>query len=176
MGYVVLRHAGDHLGLVPDATSGRSRLHPVDGAVTAAAVFRRLALSHDRIALQTLDGRYLTVAEDEAMSFAVYADASFSSAATFEEVLWPGGEVSLRCDRLTYLSVTPSGQVSANRTVTEVSERFSMTSAPRSLRPVVAEPEPAIARVVTLPRQAGPRREDPSTRRNGGSSVGHGTD
>ncbi len=176
MGYVVLRHAGDHLGLVPDAMTGRSRLQPVSGAVTAAGVFRRLALSHDRIALQTLDGRYLCVAEDEAMSFAVYAETSFSTAATFEEVLWPGGEVSLRCDRLTYLSVTPSGQVSANRTVTEASERFSMTAAPRSLRPVVAEPEPAIARVVTLPRQAGPRRGDPSSRRNGGSSVGRGTD
>ncbi len=176
MGYVVLGHAGDHLGLVPDPTSGRSRLQPVPGGVTAAGVFRRLALSHDRIALQTLDGRYLTVAEDEAMSFAVYADGSFSSAATFEEVLWPGGEVSLRCDRLTYLSVTASGQVSANRTVTEVSERFTMTAAPRSLRPVVAEPEPAIARVVTLPRQAGPRSEGSTSRRNGGSSVGRGTD
>jgi hypothetical protein len=176
MGYVVLRHAGDHLGLVPDAASGRSRLQPVTGTVTAAGVFRRLALSHDRIALQTLDGRYLTVAEDDAMSFAVYAETAFSTAATFEEVLWPGGEVSLRCDRLTYLSVTPSGQVSANRTVTEATERFAMTSAPRSLRPVVAEPEPAIARVVMLPRQGGPRSSNPSTRRNGGSAVGHGTD
>ena len=60
MGYVVLRHAGDHLGLVPDPATGESRLQPVTGPVTAAGVFRRLALSHDRIALQTLDGRFLT--------------------------------------------------------------------------------------------------------------------
>lgn len=176
MGYVVLRHAEDHLALVADDATGRSRLRPVPGAVTAAGVFRRLMLSHDRIALQTLDGHFLTVGEDDAMSFAVYADVPFTTAATFEEVLWPGGEVSLRCDRLTYVSVTPSGRVTANRTVTESSERFTMSPAPRHLRPTVAEPEPAIARVVTLPRQAGPSGATAPPSRHGDPALGHGTD
>ena len=176
MGYVVLTHADDHLGLVPDPATSESRLQPVAGPVTGAGVFRRLALSHDRIALQTLDGRYLSVHEDEAMSFGVYASDTFTTAATFEEVLWPGGEVSLRCDRLTYVSVTPSGRVTANRTVTDPSERFVMSPAPRGLRPVVAEPEPEIARVVSFPRQSGPRGLLPTSRRNGDSSVGLGND
>ncbi len=176
MGYVVLRHAGDHLGLVPDPATGESRLQPVTGPVTSAGVFRRLALSHDRIALQTLDGRFLSVHEDEAMSYGVYAGDAFTTAATFEEVLWPGGEISLRCDRLTYVSVSRSGQVTANRTLTETSERFVMSPAPRGLRPVVAEPEPEIARVVSIPRQAGPRGVLPIGRRNGDSAVVRGTD
>ena len=175
MGYVVLEHAGDHLGLVPDA-QGRSRLQPTSAPVTATGVFRRLSLSHDRIALQTLDGRFLTVHEDEALSFGVYARDEFTTAATFEEVLWPGGEVSLRSDRLTWVSVSPSGKVTVNRTVTESTERFVMTAAPRGLRPVVAQPEPQIARVVSFPRQAGPRRVPPVGRRNGDSSVGRGNE
>lgn len=175
MGYVVLTHAGQHLGLVPDPASGQSRLCPSSGQPTAACVFRRLALSHDRVALQTLDGRFLTVHEDEAMSFGVYADDDFGPSATFEEVLWPGGEVSLRTHRLTYVSVTPSGRVTANRTVTEASERFIMTSAPRALRPVVAEPEPEIARVVTMPRQAGPGGRVPASEPDD-SSVGRWPD
>lgn len=156
MGYVVLTHAGQHLSLVPDPVSGQSRLQPTVGPPTAAGVFRRLGLSHDRVALQTLDGRFLTVHEDEAMSFGVYASDEFGPSSTFEEVLWPNGEVSLRTHRLTFVSVTPTGRVTANRTVTEASERFVVTSAPRALRPVVAEPEPDIARVVMLPRQSGP--------------------
>jgi hypothetical protein len=176
MGYVVLTHAGQHLGLVPDLASGQSRLQPVSGAPTAAAVFRRLRLSHDRIALQTLDGRYLTVHEDEAMSFGVYAADEFGPSSTFEEVLWPGGEVSLRTHRLTYVSVTPSGRVTANRTVTEGSERFTATPAPRGLRPVVAEPEPGIARVVTMPRQAASGGRVPVAEANDDSSVGRRPD
>lgn len=161
MGYVVLTHVGHHLGLEPDAASGESRLCPVEGRPTAAAVFRRIQLSHDRIALQTLDGRFLTVHEDEALSFGVYATTEFGPSATFEEVLWPGGEVSLRTHRLTFVSVTPTGQVTANRTVTDASERFVMVTAPRTLRPAVAQPEPDIARVVSLPRQPGPGRRVP---------------
>jgi hypothetical protein len=139
-------------------------------------VFRRIELSHDRIALQTLDGRFLTVHEDEAMSFGVYAADEFGPSATFEEVMWPGGEVSLRSHRLTFVSVTPSGQVTANRTVTEASERFVLTSAPRALRPVVAEPEPDIARVVTMPRQAGPEGTVPRSQPSDGSWAGHRPD
>jgi hypothetical protein len=176
MGYVVLTHAGQHLGLVPDPASGQSRLRPAPGPPTAAAVFRRLALSHDRIALQSLDGRYLTVHEDEAMSFGVYAADEFGPSATFEEVLWPGGEVSLRTHRLTFVSVTPSGRVTANRTVTETSERFVMSPAPRGLRPVVAEPEPGIARVMSMPRQAGPGGRIPVAEPSDDSSVGRWPD
>jgi hypothetical protein len=176
MGYVVITHGEQHLGLVPDPASGQSRLRPLTGSPTADAVFRRLTLSHDRIALQTLDGRYLTVHEDEAMSFGVYAAADFGPSATFEEVLWPGGEVSLKSHRLTFVSVTPSGRVTANRTVTEASERFVMVSAPRSLRPVVAEPEPDIARVVLMPRQSGPGGRIPVPDPTDDSSVGHSPD
>lgn len=176
MGYVVLTHAGQHLGLVPDAASGQSRLRPTSGPPTAAAVFRRLELSHDRIALQTLDGRYLTVHEDESLSFGVYADDEFGPSASFEEVMWPGGEVSLRTHRLTFVSVTPSGRVTANRTLTETSERFVMTSAPRALRPVVAEPEPDIPRVMCIPRQSGPGGRIPEQEPSDDSSVGRWPD
>ncbi len=123
---------GTHVALTLD---GR-RLHLDDGTdsrlrvgssvLDSRTVFERLDLGHGRIALRTLDGRYLATHPDPGQNYGIYPDDELTPAAAFEEILWPDGRVSLRSCLLTYVGAGPGGDVTANRITPGVCERFSV--------------------------------------------------
>jgi hypothetical protein len=123
MSHVALTLDGLHLQLDPGA-DGRLRL---GGTVPdGAAFFERLDLGHGRIALRTLDGRYLATRPDDGQNYGVYPDEELSPAAAFEEILWPDGRISLRSCLLTYVGAGATGDVTVNRITPGVYERFSV--------------------------------------------------
>jgi hypothetical protein len=93
-------------------------------------VFERCDLGHGRIALRTLDGRFLATCPDAGHSYGVYPVDELTPAAAFEEVLWPDGQVSLRSCHLTYVGEGPEGRVTVNRVAPGPFERFSLVAVP----------------------------------------------
>ncbi len=100
------------------------RLRPGGRILEPAGVFERLELGHGRVALRTLDGRYLATRPDPGLSFGVYPEDELTPAAAFEEVLWPDGRVSLRSCHLTYVGARSTAPVSVNRTEAGPGERL----------------------------------------------------
>jgi hypothetical protein len=148
--YVALTLDGHHLCL-DDGAETRLRVGPP--ALDRDAVFERLDLGHGRIALRTLEGRYLATHPDTGQNYGIYPDDELTPAAAFEEILWPDGRVSLRSCLLTYVGAGAHGDVTVNRITPGVCERFSLV--PVSL-PTVPEqrrrgPVPA-GSVVGTPR------------------------
>jgi hypothetical protein len=145
MSHVALTLDGLHLHLDP-GPAGRLRLGgPVaDGA----AVFERLELGHGRIALRTLDGRYLATRPDDGQNYGIYPDEELSPEAAFEEIRWPDGRISLRSCLLTYVGAGATGDVTVNRITPGVYERFSLVfvapPTPPSM-PAQRRPSPASA-------------------------------
>jgi hypothetical protein len=122
MSHVALMLDGHHLQL--DGTEPRLRLGPP--LLEPGAVFERLDLGHGRIALRTLDGRYLATHPDPGQNYGIYPDDELTPAAAFEEILWPDGRVSLRSCLLTYVGAGATGDVTVNRITPGVCERFSV--------------------------------------------------
>lgn len=95
------------------------------------AVFERVRLGHDRVALQTLDGSFLTMRPDPGQNFGLYPAEELTPAAAFEEVLWPSGHISLRSAELTYVAVDgPTRVVTVNRTEAPLNARLSYVRPP----------------------------------------------
>lgn len=114
-----------HMGAGPDRRLGvgTDELEP-------RGVFERCDLGHGRIALRTLDGRYLATRPDPGHSYGVYPVDELTPAAAFEEILWPDGRVSLRSCLLTFVGAAPAGPVTVNRVTAGASERFSLVPVP----------------------------------------------
>ena len=134
------------------------RLRADGGGLDSRTIFERLPLPHDRIALRTLDGRFLAVRPDHHHNFGLYPEDDFTPHAVFEEILWPDGRVSLRSCELTFVSDTEEAAVTANRIEAGSAERFELVPVPLPLIPTqrsesVGEVRPRVARV---PRQAEP--------------------
>jgi len=123
MSYVALTARGQYLRLTEheDRAVVRADSDSLDGC----ALFRRIPLGHDRIALRTPNGEYLTTRPD-GMSYVLVPEPSVSAYSAFEEILWPDGRISLRSCHLTYVSARPDGTVVVNRTLTEDGERFDL--------------------------------------------------
>lgn len=122
------------------------------------SIFERLTLPHDRIALRTLDGRFLAVRPDPGHNFGLYPEEAFTPQAVFEEILWPDGQVSLRSCELTFVSGSCDATVTANRVEPGSAERFHFVPVPAPLIPAqrsATEPA-AVPLVSSFPRQAGP--------------------
>lgn len=137
MTHVALTLDGRHLRL---AGGTDVRLRVGDPVLDRAAVFERLDLGHGRIALRTLDGRYLATHPDPGQSWGIYPEDELTPAAAFEEILWPDGRVSLRSCLLTYVGAGARGDVTVNRIAPGVCERFSVVpvhvpSVPEQRRP-----------------------------------------
>ena len=110
---------------------GETRLRAAGTSVVRAGCFERVDLGHDRVALRTVDGGYLTHAPDRARSFALYVVDELTPCAAFEEVLWPDGRVSLRSCQLTYLCADlESGTVTSCLTQTGEGTRFRYVAVP----------------------------------------------
>jgi hypothetical protein len=130
---------------------GETRLHADGTSVDRRSCFERVDLGHDRVALRTVDGGYLTHAPDRGRSFGLYVIDELSPCAAFEEVLWPDGQVSLRSCQLTYVHAdAEGGPVTSCRTDTGEGTRFRyvavpLGSVPRQQRRTapVRQPRPA---------------------------------
>jgi hypothetical protein len=114
-----------------DTVDGDTRLHADGTSVNRSSCFERLDLGHDRVALRTVDGGYLTHAPDRARSFGLYVLDELTPCAAFEEVLWPDGRVSLRSCQLTYVCADAGGgAVTSCRTETGEGTRFRYVDVP----------------------------------------------
>jgi hypothetical protein len=135
MAYATITIGGHYLRL--HQAGGDTRLWADGRAIEADATFERVELGHGRIALRTLDGRYLTMRPDHHKNFGLYPEPELTAAAAFEEVLWPTGQVSLRSSELTYVGVQVSGRtaVTANRTEPALTERFFFVTVPTGMVP-----------------------------------------
>lgn len=127
------------LTAVPEAP--RDAGEPGGAAESADAVFERIDLSHGRIALRVHDGRYLARHQTHPEPTEV-DDAGFHlvgeivPCAAFEEVLLPGGFVSLRGCDMRFLGVHASGAVVADRVANGTWERFRYREVPAPTTPV----------------------------------------
>jgi hypothetical protein len=102
-----------------------TRLRADGASMGRRSCFERVDLGHDRVALRTVDGGYLTHAPDRGQSFGLYVVGELTPCAAFEEVLWPDGRVSLRSCQLTYVRAdAESGTVTSCRTDTGEGTRF----------------------------------------------------
>jgi hypothetical protein len=135
MAYVTITIGGHYLRL--HEAGGDPRLWADGRAMEADATFERVELGHGRIALRTLDGRYLTMRPDHHQNFGLYPEPELTPAAAFEEVLWPTGQVSLRSSELTYVGVQVRGRtaVTVNRTEPALTERFFFVPVPAAMVP-----------------------------------------
>ena len=137
MAHVALTTNGRHLHL--GIIDGR-RLRTGTAAVDPSAIFERVELGHGRIALRTLDGRYLAARPDDGLNYGIYPEDELSPAAAFEEILWPDGQVSLRSCHLTYVAAAAAGPVTVNRVEPGPEARFRLVavapSFPAQRRPV----------------------------------------
>lgn len=156
MRFVALTAAGRYLRVAIADGDDRPRLCASGESVDAGATFERIDLSHGRVALRTLDGRYLTVAPDRGQNFGIYQGDELVPAAAFEEILWPDGRVSLRSCELCYLSVGAGGAppgagagvdpsepgcaVTANRVEAGPAERFCYVDVPLAMVPPQRRP------------------------------------
>lgn len=132
MGQVTVRLAGRRLGLGDEDSA---RLGPEGTAGGPEPVFERLELGHGRIALRTLDGRFLAVRADPGLSYGLYPEDELTPAAAFEEILWPTGEVSFRSCHLTYVGADAAGRIIVNRTEAGRFERFHLVAVPVATMP-----------------------------------------
>lgn len=155
MGYVAITLEGRALR-VTALPSGEALLRAVPAAArdagesgapaeSADGVFERLDLSHGRIALRVHDGRYLARHQTHPESTEV-EDAGFhlvgelTQCAAFEEVLLPGGFLSLRGCDMRFLGVHTSGAVVADRMANGTWERFRYRDVPAPTTPVPLQP------------------------------------
>ena len=127
MAHVALTLDGRYLQM--GGSPGR-RLDVGTADLEPRGVFERCDLGHGRIALRTLDGRYLATRPDQAHSYGLYPVDDLTPDAAFEEILWPDGRVSLRSCHLTYVGADPSGPVTVNRVSPGAHERFSLVPVP----------------------------------------------
>jgi hypothetical protein len=146
---VALTVGGRYLRL--SERDGETRLRADTAAVDAAGAFERLDLGHGRIALRTVDGRHLARRPDPRQNFGLYPQPDLTAEAVFEEVLWPDGQVSLRCADLTFVGVDLGAghTVTANRVEAGPTERFAFV--PVAPAAVPAQRAPAAAAHPTLP-------------------------
>jgi hypothetical protein len=115
---------------------GETRLRADGTSVSRAGSFERVDLGHDRVALRTVDGGYLTHAPDRGRSFGLYVVDELTPCAAFEEVLWPDGRISLRSCQLTYLCADADrGIVTSCLTQTGDGTRFRYVAAPLGSMP-----------------------------------------
>lgn len=114
---------------------GDRRLRADRDAIEPAAVFERLDLGHGRVALRTLDGRYLAARPDPGLGFGVYPEEELTPAAAFEEVLWPDGRVSLKSCHLTYVGAPADAPVTVNRVDAGAEQRLRLVPVPMSTVP-----------------------------------------
>lgn len=148
MEHVALTVRGRYLHLVEQ--DGRAVVRADAATIEPSGVLTRLPLGHDRVALRTVDGQYLTFRPEGDLTFGLVPEDGLSRDAAFEEILWPNGQVSLRSSELTFVSARTDGCVVANRTVTEVGERFAFVAVPIAMVPaqvrrrVAAAEEPVL--------------------------------
>ena len=137
---VTAMSSGDAL-LTAVPAAPRDAGEPGGPAEPADAVFERIDLSHGRIALRVHDGRYLARHRTHPESTEV-DDAGFHlvgeiiPCAAFEEVLLPGGFLSLRGCDMRFLGVHTSGAVVADRVANGTWERFRYRELPAPTTPV----------------------------------------
>ena len=106
--------------------AGDRRLRASTGSLGPGAVFERLDLGHGRVALRTLDGRFLATRPDPGLGFGIHPEDDLTPAAAFEEILWPDGSISLRSCHLTFVSAAGNGPVTVNRVDPDAGGRFRL--------------------------------------------------
>ena len=151
MDFVAITLEGRALRMVttPD---GAAELRADEHHRGSESVFQRIDLSYGRVAFRTGDGRYLARHEEHpAMQTeedaALRLVAELTQCAAFEELLLPGGYLSLRACDLRFLGVHTSGRVVADRVANGSWERFRYLESPAPLAsfPLQADPTPGAA-------------------------------
>ena len=127
MAHVALTLDGRYLQMGPGP---ERRLDVGTAELEPRGVFERCDLGHGRIALRTLDGRYLATCPDSGHGYGIYPVDELTPDAAFEEVLWPDGRVSLRSCHLTYVGAGLDGPVTVNRVTPGIFERFTVLAVP----------------------------------------------
>lgn len=131
MTLVVLAFAGSYLHLSTDEHGPVLR---ADGAtLDVAAVFERVDLCHGRIALRTLEGRYLASCPAGTVDPGIRPEDEMTACSAFEEITWSDGQVSfITCDR-TFLGVDADGGIVGDRIASGSCERFEYVTVPADL-------------------------------------------
>jgi hypothetical protein len=133
MAHVALTVRGRYLHVVEE--DGHAVVRADSPTIEPGSLLTRVRLGHDRIALRTIDGRFLAVRPEGQLSFALTVVPELTADAAFEEVLWPNGQVSLRSSQLTYVTGHRDGSTAANRTLTGAGERLAFVSVPATMVP-----------------------------------------
>lgn len=146
--YVVLAHQGRLLELA--TRDHDTRLWATGAEAGPSSILVRVDLDHGRVALRTLDGRYLSCRPDPGHNYGLYPVDELGPREVFEEVLWPDDRISLRSCELTYVSAeeAPRRRVVVNRTEAGEAERLTYLPAPSGLVPAQAR------RLVARPAEA----------------------
>ena len=110
----------------------RRRVMATGHGMRITSVFERVVLPHDRIALRTLDGHYLSCQPDLGANYGLYLADTLGPREAFEEVLWPDGTVSLRSCDLTFVTAEHDRdrRVVVNRLTPDDDARFTYREVP----------------------------------------------
>ena len=130
---LVNRGAVLELGLEAGHPDGaHPRVMATGSGMRTTTVFERVELPHDRIALRTLDGHYLSCQPDLGANYGLYLADSLGPREAFEEVLWPDGTVSLRSCDLTFVTAEHDRdqRVVVNRLTPDDDARFTYREVP----------------------------------------------
>lgn len=140
---LVNRGAALELGLEAGHPDGaRTRVMATGTGLRATTVFERTPLPHGRVALQTLDGHYLSCQPDLGANYGLYLADALGPREAFEEVLWPDGSVSLRSCDLTYVTAEQGRdrRVVVNRLSPGGDARFTYRQVPAVIPTQVRRP------------------------------------
>jgi hypothetical protein len=135
------------LGLEAGHPEGaRARAMMTGTGLSASTVYERVTLPHGRIALRTVEGRFLSCQPDLGANYGLYTAATLGVREAFEEVLWPDGTVSLRSCDLTYVTAEHGRdrRVVVNRVEPGQESRFTYRHIPaviptQSRRPIASD-------------------------------------
>lgn len=162
MRFVALGQAHRHLCAPRPATVDAS-VGMSNGSPDVTAVWERVELPYDRVALRTPYGRFLSCQVDDGRPRITLAD-ELGPQEAFVEVLWPDGEVSLRSCEMTFVAVSDDGPDGVTLTChsvdTGAAARFHYVDPPHRLRDKAEEIVERQPQVPDMPRQFAHVAED----------------
>jgi hypothetical protein len=155
MRFVALEQAQHHLCAPRPATADAS-VDMRHDSLDVTAVWERIVLPYDRVALRTPHGCFLSCQVDDGRPRMALSE-ELGPREAFVEVLWPDGAVSLRTCEMTFVAVADAGPgrtaVTCNSVETDAPARFRYVDPPEELRARAEEIVERQPQVPDMPRQ-----------------------